>query len=107
MSPPFDDTPASDAEYQGRETEIAHQIVDDLHSPDVIAAEDKPSQAIRRAKTTSMGQAIAAVKAGEADFAMQALVAWGTGQKEAHEVLKEAETYAAVAGLTSIGNRPF
>jgi glycerol-3-phosphate acyltransferase PlsX len=38
-----------------------------IHSPDVIAAEDKPSQAIRRAKTTSMGQAIAAVKAGEAD----------------------------------------
>jgi glycerol-3-phosphate acyltransferase PlsX len=37
------------------------------HTPDVIAAEDKPSQAIRRAKTTSMGQAIAAVKSGEAD----------------------------------------
>ena len=38
-----------------------------VHSPDVIAAVDKPSQAIRRAKTTSMGQAIAAVKAREAD----------------------------------------
>ena len=34
-----------------------------VHSSDVIAAVDKPSQAIRRAKTTSMGQAIAAVKA--------------------------------------------
>ena len=31
-----------------------------VHSSDVIAAVDKPSQAIRRAKTTSMGQAIAA-----------------------------------------------
>ncbi len=31
-----------------------------------IAAEDSPSQAIRRAKTTSMGQAIAAVKDGAA-----------------------------------------
>jgi glycerol-3-phosphate acyltransferase PlsX len=38
-----------------------------VHSPDVISAQDKPSQAIRRAKTTSMGQAIAAVKAREAD----------------------------------------
>jgi glycerol-3-phosphate acyltransferase PlsX len=38
-----------------------------VHSPDVIAAEDRPSQAIRRAKTTSMGQSIAAVKAREAD----------------------------------------
>ena len=37
---------------------------------DVIAAEDKPSQAIRRAKTTSMGLAIAAVKAGDAQAAV-------------------------------------
>ncbi|MGZ8998441.1 MAG: phosphate acyltransferase PlsX, partial [Allosphingosinicella sp.] len=35
-----------------------------VHCADVIAATDKPSQAIRRAKTTSMGQAIAAVKDG-------------------------------------------
>src|SRR3954466_11985054 len=41
-----------------------------VHCPDVISAEDKPSQAIRRAKTTSMGRAIAAVKAGEADAAV-------------------------------------
>lgn len=33
---------------------------------DVITAEEKPTQAIRRAKTTSMGRAIAAVKTGEA-----------------------------------------
>jgi glycerol-3-phosphate acyltransferase PlsX len=43
-----------------------------VHSPDVIAAEDKPSQAIRRAKTTSMGMMIAAVKAGEAQAAVSA-----------------------------------
>jgi glycerol-3-phosphate acyltransferase PlsX len=41
-----------------------------VHCPDVIGGEDKPSQAIRRAKTTSMGQAIAAVKEGEADAAV-------------------------------------
>jgi glycerol-3-phosphate acyltransferase PlsX len=41
-------------------------ICEIVHCEDVIAAEDRPSQAIRRAKTTSMGQAIAAVKAGEA-----------------------------------------
>jgi glycerol-3-phosphate acyltransferase PlsX len=44
-----------------------------FHSDDVIAATDRPSQAIRRAKTTSMGQAIAAVKAGDA----QAMVSAG------------------------------
>ena len=35
-----------------------------VHCPDVISGDDKPSQAIRRAKTTSMGRAIAAVKEG-------------------------------------------
>ncbi|WP_156681339.1 phosphate acyltransferase PlsX [Sphingomonas profundi] len=42
------------------------------HAPDVISGEDKPSQAIRRARTTSMGLAIAAVKAGEAQAAVSA-----------------------------------
>ena len=37
-----------------------------LHADDVITGEDKPSQALRRAKTTSMGMAINAVKAGDA-----------------------------------------
>ena len=41
-----------------------------VHCDDVIAGDDKPSQAIRRAKTTSMGRAIAAVKAGEAQAAV-------------------------------------
>ncbi|HEY1606962.1 MAG TPA: phosphate acyltransferase PlsX [Allosphingosinicella sp.] len=44
-----------------------------VHSSDFIAAEDRPSQAIRRARTTSMGQAIAAVK----DGAVQAMVSGG------------------------------
>ena len=43
-----------------------------VHTPDVILPEDKPSQAIRRAKTTSMGRAVAAVKAGDADAAVSA-----------------------------------
>ncbi len=43
-----------------------------IHTEDVIAAEDKPSQAIRRAKTTSMGRAIAAVKSGDANAAVSA-----------------------------------
>lgn len=41
-----------------------------VHCADVIAGTDKPSQAIRRAKTTSMGRAIAAVKEGEAHAAV-------------------------------------
>src|SRR3954447_7692137 len=38
-----------------------------VHSPEAIAASEKPSQAIRRARTTSMGMAINAVKEGHAD----------------------------------------
>jgi phosphate acyltransferase len=43
-----------------------------LHAPETIAGTDKPSQAIRRAKTTSMGLAIDAVKQGRADAALSA-----------------------------------
>ena len=53
----------------GAHPELA-RVADIVHSEDVISAEDRPSQAIRRAKTTSMGQAIASVKAGEAQAAV-------------------------------------
>lgn len=43
-----------------------------VHAADVISGADKPSQAIRRAKTTSMGMAIGAVKQGLADAAISA-----------------------------------
>ncbi|MFL6747090.1 MAG: phosphate acyltransferase PlsX [Sphingomicrobium sp.] len=42
------------------------------HMTDAIGASEKPSQAIRRAKTTSMGMAINAVKEGQADAALSA-----------------------------------
>jgi glycerol-3-phosphate acyltransferase PlsX len=41
-----------------------------LHATDVISGEDKPSQAMRRARTTSMGMAIEAVKRGDAGAAV-------------------------------------
>lgn len=41
-----------------------------LHTDGVITGDDKPSQAIRRAKTTSMGLAINAVKSGDAGAAV-------------------------------------
>ncbi len=43
-----------------------------IHVEGVVLGTDKPSQAIRRAKTTSMGLAIDAVKRGEADAAVSA-----------------------------------
>lgn len=43
-----------------------------LHAPDSIAGDEKPSQALRRARTTSMGLAINAVKDGSADAALSA-----------------------------------
>src|SRR5438270_1460869 len=41
-----------------------------VHAPESIAPSDKPSQAIRRARTTSMGMAINAVKEHAADAAL-------------------------------------
>ncbi len=46
--------------------------VEVVHCPDVIAGSEKPSQALRRSKTSSMGRAIAAVKSGSADAAVSA-----------------------------------
>jgi len=43
-----------------------------VHTDGVITGEDKPSQALRRAKGTSMGRAIDAVKAGDAGAAVSA-----------------------------------
>lgn len=43
-----------------------------LHCEDVIAGDEQPSRAIRRAKTTSMGLAVNAVKEGEAGAAVSA-----------------------------------
>jgi len=43
-----------------------------MHCDDVITGDDKPSQAIRRTKTSSMGAAILAVKDGQADAALSA-----------------------------------
>src|SRR5438067_6409369 len=41
-----------------------------IHSPEAIGASEKPSQAIRRARSTSMGMAINAVKDQAADAAL-------------------------------------
>ncbi|MFT9099554.1 MAG: phosphate acyltransferase PlsX [Zymomonas mobilis subsp. pomaceae] len=41
-------------------------------APDTISGEEKPSLALRRARNSSMGMAILAVKAGEADAALSA-----------------------------------
>ncbi len=43
-----------------------------VHAPEVVGSSDKPSQAIRRAKTTSMGVAINLVKQGRAAAAVSA-----------------------------------
>lgn len=41
-----------------------------LHAPDVVSGDEKPTQALRRAKTTSMGLAINSVKTGQAGAAV-------------------------------------
>jgi len=65
----------------GDEAQIAAELKRDsdfagvcriIHCDDQITGEEKPSQAMRRSKTTSMGRAIAAVKAKEADAVVSA-----------------------------------
>ena len=52
--------------------EALARAVEIVHCDDVIAGTEKPSQAIRRAKTTSMGRAVASVKSGKAGAALSA-----------------------------------
>jgi predicted extracellular nuclease len=67
VSPPFDYVPASDAEYQGRSTEIAHQIVEDLHSPDVIAVAEAEDQDICTVESGAMSCGTADNRDGQPD----------------------------------------
>jgi predicted extracellular nuclease len=46
VSPPYDYVPASDAAYQARLGDIANQIINDLHSPDILMAQEVENQDI-------------------------------------------------------------
>ena len=63
VNPPFDYVPASDAAYQARLTEIAQQFVGDLHSPDIILAQEAEDQDI----CTVAGGALACGTVNNAD----------------------------------------
>jgi predicted extracellular nuclease len=46
VNPPFDYVPANDAAYQARLTDIAKQIITDLHSPDILMVQEVENQDI-------------------------------------------------------------
>jgi uncharacterized protein len=46
VSPPYDYVPASDAAYQARLNDIALQIINDLHSPDILMVQEVENQDI-------------------------------------------------------------
>ena len=66
----FGDEPQTGSEL-AKFPELA-KVVEIVHCDDVIAGHEKPSQALRRAKTSSMGRAIGAVKSGKANAALSA-----------------------------------
>lgn|GEM_PF-1792398 len=47
------------------------------------------------------------VAAGETQLVLRAVVLWGSGEMEPHEVMAMCEQYAAVAGVKPVGDRPF
>ncbi len=46
INPPYNYVPASDADYQARLTDIARQIINDLHSPDILMLQEIENQDI-------------------------------------------------------------
>ncbi len=82
---------------------------DIVHAADVINGSEKPGQAIRRAKTTSMGMAIDAVKTGQAKGAVSA---GNTGalmamSKIALRTMPGIDRPALAALLPSLGDNDF
>jgi phosphate acyltransferase len=80
-----------------------------VHAPDVIDGSEKPSQAIRRAKTTSMGIAIDRVKQGHAGAAVSsgntgALMAMA---KLSLRTMPGIDRPALAALLPSLGDKDF
>jgi glycerol-3-phosphate acyltransferase PlsX len=103
----FGDEPQIRAELARHEDLAATSEI--VHSDDVIAGSEKPSQAIRRAKTTSMGRAVAAVKSRKADAAVSggntgALMAMS---KLALRTLPGIDRPALAALLPSLGDTDF
>lgn len=77
-----------------------------VHCDDVIAPEEKPSLALRRAKTSSLGRAINAVKTGDANAALSA---GNTGammamSKVALRTMKGIDRPALAALLPTLGD---
>ncbi|HZU62413.1 MAG TPA: phosphate acyltransferase PlsX [Novosphingobium sp.] len=58
------------ARHPRLQTAQAQGLLDILHADEVISGEEKPSQALRRARVTSMGLAVDAVKSGKAGAAL-------------------------------------
>ncbi len=80
-----------------------------IHADDVIAGHEKTGQAVRRAKTSSMGLAIAAVKAGQADAAVSGgntAALMGTA-KIALRTLPGIDRPCLAALLPSLGDNDF
>lgn len=63
VSPPFDYVPASQAVYRERLAEQATQIVEDLHSPEILLIQEAEDQDVCRRR----GEALACLGAGDSD----------------------------------------
>lgn len=54
VSSPFDYVPASDAVYQARVTDIANQVITDLHNPDILMVQEVENQDICTVSASSL-----------------------------------------------------
>lgn len=54
VTPPYDYVPASDALYQGRLMDIATQVINDLHNPDIIMVQEVENQDICTVSASSL-----------------------------------------------------
>jgi predicted extracellular nuclease len=102
VSPPFDYVPASDAAYRARLGEIATQITDDLHSPDILLTQEAEDQDICSVAAGALTCGDATAGDGKPDTLQELALAIGTAGGGAYDAARDrsgADARGIVAGF--------
>ena len=102
VAPPFDYVPASDAVYQARLGEIAQQIKNDLHSPDILFTQEGEDQDICSVTTGALACGGAEAGDGKPDTLQElalAVAAAGGGTYDAALDRDGADDRGIVSGF--------
>jgi hypothetical protein len=105
VNPPFDYVPASEAVYQAHLEDIAHQIISDLHGPDIIFVQEAEDQDICTVSNGSLSCGTTDNADGKPDTLQELAtkIALLGGRPTMRSMIAMAQTIAASSQPSSIG----